>query len=95
MSYVRGRCALCVQYSSIGCSKLLGANIKCEKINKNNTINSTKNGMKKEMYLAPSIEVISIEVEKGIANSTVSGSGIFGLGDDANYDDYNNGGSIW
>lgn len=52
--------------------------------------------MKKEMYLAPSIEVISIEVEKGIANSTVSGSGIFGLGNEANYGDFNdNGAPIW
>lgn len=45
----------------------------------------------KRNYLSPAIETTEILVEAGIAMSNV----VFELGEDANYEDYNDGAVIW
>ncbi len=57
--------------------------------------------MKKTNYFAPTIEVVEMVVENGIAASITAGSGVFGMGDadesgaGSNYQDYNDGAAIW
>ena len=57
--------------------------------------------MKKTNYFAPTIEVVEMVVENGIAASITAGSGVFGMGDadesgaGSNYQDYDGGAAIW
>ena len=45
----------------------------------------------KKNYTSPAIETTEVMIEAGIATSTVT----FSLGDDAQFENYNNGEAIW